>query len=109
MREGLYSAHFRIGTGDEGNGVAFIKDGQVWGGDSVAYFVGTYSENNHAVEAHLTANRHAAGQMLFPVDRFEVATKGSVTGDTVTLAGSAVFGSMSSAVTIKLKFLKPSS
>ena len=91
MRNGLYKADFQTQRGS-GHGVVVIADGKITGGDSMMYYVGTYTETNNQFTAQLNVDRHsniAGMQPVFGVNRVNITLTGTVSGDKITTTGQA--------------------
>jgi hypothetical protein len=91
MRDGLYKAHFQtpIGSGD---GVVVLQDGKLRGGDSMIYYVGSYSQNDDQFAAQVTTNVHSRPpgmRSVFGRDQANITVQGTTTGDTAQMTGTS--------------------
>ncbi|WP_128255751.1 GrlR family regulatory protein [Falsirhodobacter deserti] len=60
MIEGFFHAHF-VTDKDQGDGVAYLANGKLHGGDSAMFYRGTYSTDGEKFEADLEVGRHTEG------------------------------------------------
>lgn len=91
MRNGLYKAEFRTPR-DSGAGVVVLQDGVARGGDGIMYYRGDYSIEGSAFTARLHVaphSRNAGGQNVFGPNTVNITIKGTFSGDTASLAGTA--------------------
>lgn len=91
MRNGLYRVHFQTPRGG-GAGVVALQDGKISGGDSRIYYTGTYSESGVQFTAQVKTDAHTPtpGMVsVFGVDRVNITLKGTSTGDSAQLTGTA--------------------
>ncbi|MCP8941090.1 hypothetical protein NK718_21425 [Alsobacter sp. SYSU M60028] len=58
MRDGLYRVEY-IGRTAEGYGIAHLAGGRIWGGDSVAYFTGTYRREGNNLIVRVKSDFHS--------------------------------------------------
>ncbi len=58
MQDGLYKAAFKTPIG-EGYGVVTLSGGTLRGGDSMMYYVGTYSESGGQFTASVDVDKHS--------------------------------------------------
>jgi hypothetical protein len=91
MQNGLYKVSFRtpIGAGD---GVVYLRDGQLWGGDSSMYYRGSYVVAGDQFSAQVTSDIHsrpAGMESVFGVDHAQISLSGRHTGTAATLSGSS--------------------
>ena len=91
VRDGLYKVSFEtpLGTGD---GVVVLEGGKLLGGDSMMYYVGTYSQDGNKFSAEIATNRHSHSQGMQPVfgqDRVNITLQGVTQGDSAQMTGTA--------------------
>ena len=92
MQNGLYSVEFHTIHGT-GSGVVYAIDGKVRGGNSGSAFIGTYSGTPDDILVKVSTQRHnhdPGFKPLFGVDMVTLTLKGSGSGKTVDLEGSAL-------------------
>lgn len=92
VQNGLYSVEFHTVHGT-GSGVVYAIDGKVRGGNTGFAFIGTYSGTPDDLLVKVTTQRHnqdSGLKPLFGVDMVTLTLKGSMSGDTVDLEGSAL-------------------
>lgn len=58
MRNGIYRVEY-IGRTAVGYGVAHLIDGNIWGGDSVSFFTGTYRRNADHLTVRVKSKVHS--------------------------------------------------
>ena len=90
MKEGLYRVSFETDRG-AGYGVAYVKDGQLRGGDSGFYYVGTYEESNGQITAQIVTQRHGSEgpASVFGLERATIHFTGTVTGEIAKMTATA--------------------
>jgi len=93
MEDGLYKVTFATPMG-EGYGVVVLKGGELRGGDSMMYYVGTYSENGGDFSASVDVNVHSqvAGMVSVfgpGVNRVHLDLSGKSLGSGATAKGSS--------------------
>jgi hypothetical protein len=91
MRDGLYKAHFQTPMGS-GDGVVVLLDGKLRGGDSMIYYVGSYSQNGDQFAAQVATNVHSRPpgmRSVFGRDQANITIKGTTTGDTAQMTGTS--------------------
>ena len=89
MKNGFYAVSFSTPLG-AGNGIAFVQDGIIRGGDSSIYYLGNYNVDSNAVAAEVTTNRHAAGlASIFGKDNVHITLSGTFSDTDANLTGSA--------------------
>jgi hypothetical protein len=77
---GLYRLSFRTPLGD-GAGVAVLRDGLLFGGNSYHCFVGSYVVVGQHVSAQFETQRHTEGAAsLIGLDAMVLAVTGELTG-----------------------------
>lgn len=91
MRDGLYKVLFQTPLG-AGAGVVHLQAGKIRGGDAALYYVGSYQSDGEKFSADVVTDRHT--QMpgivsVFGKDKVHIRLTGKVSGDTVTVQGSA--------------------
>lgn len=77
--DGFYKVSFSTVFGS-GNGVAYLTDGQLHGGDSMMYYTGTYTHVDGVLNASLTISKHTNDTSMFSIMGIETATF-EVTGE----------------------------
>lgn len=91
LQNGLYKVSFRTPLG-EGNGVIVLQDGQVRGGDSIIYYIGTYTQDGNQFSADVTTDAHSNTLGLQPVfgkPHVRLNVKGTTQEDSVTLTATS--------------------
>ena len=90
MREGLYRVSFETDRG-AGFGVVYVKNGQLRGGDSGFYYVGTYEETNGHLTAQIVTQRHGTEgpASVFGLERAHITFTGLVTGEIAKMTATA--------------------
>jgi hypothetical protein len=84
---GKYSAWFRTPLG-EGTGNVTLQDGNVFGGDTVMTYSGSYKQDGDDFSADIAVKRHSAGQLsVFGIDEVDIVLTGKSTGKTVSCRG----------------------
>ena len=91
MRNGLYKVEFQTPLGS-GSGVVVLHDGRIRGGDSIIYYVGTYTENGNQFSAEVRTDSYAkvpGMTSVFGMDKVNIKLQGASNGDTAALMGKA--------------------
>jgi hypothetical protein len=91
MRDGLYKVHFQTPRG-AGDGVIVLKDGQLRGGDSLIYYVGTYTQNGDRFSADVKTDAHSNNpnmQSVFGMNRVRINITGTTKGDSAQMTGTS--------------------
>lgn len=93
MQNGLYKATFNTPMG-EGYGVVVLADGILRGGDSMMYYVGTYSETGGQFTAAVEVDAHSQVPGLVSVfgpgiNRVHIDIQGQSTADSAKANGSS--------------------
>lgn len=91
MQNGLYKASFSTPFGS-GDGVVYMRDGQLWGGDSMMFYRGTYTVSGNKLSAEVKSEVHSKtpGMVsVFGADRVAITAVGAHTGTQATLSGTA--------------------
>ena len=93
MEDGLYKAAFKTPMG-EGFGVVHLSGGTLSGGDSMMYYVGTYSEDGGQFTASVEVNKHSSPHGMVSVfgpgnNRVHIDINGQSTGNSATAKGSS--------------------
>lgn len=91
LRNGLYKIDFETQRGG-GQGVVYLKNGKIRGGDSGWYYVGTYEQEGDAFTATVRVKdhtKHTRITSVFGVDEAEMTLKGETRGDTVRTKGKS--------------------
>ncbi|WP_407175391.1 hypothetical protein [Bradyrhizobium sp. STM 3562] len=87
LTDGHYVAWFRTELG-QGTGRVLLKDGKVFGGDTVISYSGSYQVEGTKFTAVLKTSRHAAGQSsVFGIDEVEIKLAGTAMGTFATCSG----------------------
>ena len=77
MQNGLYKVAFQTPIG-AGAGVVVLQDGNLSGGDSSMYYVGSYAVVAGQFTAEVLANRHTPGQAsVFGKDKTRISLTGT--------------------------------
>ncbi len=85
--EGLWYAHFKSPQ-IQGEGMAVLRDGEILGGDPNHTYTGTYQWDGGHVYASVRVSPYAGVPTPNPHEQpFTLFLRGSVTGDTATVAG----------------------
>lgn len=87
--EGLHKVEFGTPYGT-GAGVIWLKDGNVHGGDSSMYYVGTYSVSGDKITGRFIVKKHTSGQSVLGQDTSQVNFTGTITGTSAMLSGNPV-------------------
>ncbi len=58
MKNGLYKVSFQTQLG-QGAGIVVISNGEIKGGDSSMYYVGTFQETDNKITASLRVGKHS--------------------------------------------------
>lgn len=93
MQDGLYKATFKTPIG-EGYGVVTLSGGTLRGGDSMMYYVGTYSENGGQFTASVGVDKHSNVPGMISTfgpgnNRVHIDISGQSTDDSATAKGSS--------------------
>lgn len=86
MRNGLYRVAFNVPM-ENGAGVIHLRDGELWGGDGIAYYRGNYLTDDTGVALRLTVRRHSAGHIFFALEAVEIELRGQVVEDGAIVSG----------------------
>lgn len=92
LYEGLYAVKFQTSLG-EGGGVVVLKKGEIMGGDSHFYYLGSYQADGDGLIASLQVRRHfdtPEAQTVFGVDPITMNLKGQLPGSHGDLTGTAI-------------------
>ena len=73
MENGLYKVKFATALGS-GDGVAYLNNGQIHGGDSAIYYVGTYNVDGGTFSAKIKTGRHGSVGIMPSVTGVDNAT-----------------------------------
>ncbi len=93
MQDGLYKAEFQTPMG-VGYGVVVLSGGTLRGGDSMMYYVGTYSESGGQFTASVEVDVHSTVPGMVSVfgpgkNRVHIDLKGQSTADSANAQGSS--------------------
>jgi len=89
MLKGLYRVHFQTPLGI-GAGVVYANNGELWGGDSVIAYRGSFQINGDDLTATVKTSRHTnALQNVFGKENVSITLSGTVNGNTVTCKGTS--------------------
>lgn len=91
IQDGLYKVDFQTQIG-AGSGVVALRDGEVRGGDSGMFYVGSYRESGDEVSAEVVADTHSSipeMHSVFGADKVTISLRGRSNGDAAQLSGSA--------------------
>ncbi len=91
LQNGLYKIEFQTQLG-AGAGVVILHDGQLRGGDSMIYYVGTYKQEGDEFSAEVRTDAHSHPPDITPVfgrERVNITIKGTIQGTSAHLTGSA--------------------
>jgi hypothetical protein len=91
MYEGFYAIAFQAGE-NKGHGVLHLNEGRVRGGDSLLFYLGTYTLDGDNLTAEIKTDAHAkipGMRALFGRDVIHLTLRGSFTGDEAKLIGIA--------------------
>jgi hypothetical protein len=91
MREGLYKAEYET-LNDIGHGLVVLRDGRVYGGDPMIYYVGTYNLDGDVLTARVKAEPYAEPshgfESIFGREKNTVKLEGTVgKDDSISLEG----------------------
>ena len=108
FREGIYRAEFNTLT-MEGIGLVVLRDGRVYGGDTLIYYVGTYSVSGNRVTARVKAFPYKGMPIegvepVFGRGKNALDMEGEIDGDDIVLGGRSKEASGTD-IKIKLRFL----
>lgn len=108
FREGIYRAEFNTPT-MEGIGLVVMRDGRVYGGDTLIYYVGTYSISGNSITARVKAYPYKGTpgegvESVFGRDKTTLELEGEIDGNDVVLGGRSKEAS-GIGIKIKLQFL----
>ena len=99
--EGFWTVHFK-GVEGLGAGVATIIGGQVFGGDTGFFYVGTYSQQGNNMTAYVHVKQHVPSMAnVMRRSEFDLELNGTVQGDTISVIGKIPGTSMHLAGTLK--------
>jgi hypothetical protein len=91
MQDGLYKVAFQTPLG-EGFGVVTLKGGELTGGDSMMYYIGTYDQNGETFNASVRASQHSTVpgmSSVFGATNVQINLTGTSTGDSAVMKGSS--------------------
>lgn len=93
MQDGLYKAAFQTPMG-EGYGVVVLSGGTLRGGDSMMYYIGTYTENGGQFTASVDVDVHSTVPGMVSVfgpskNRVHIDLQGQSTAESATAKGSS--------------------
>lgn len=91
MKEGLYKIEFSV-PGDSGAGVGYLKNGKLHGGDSIIYYLGTYTIEDNKFNAKVKTNVHSTQQgmsSIFGIDSVNIDLTGTINDNIIKLQGRA--------------------
>ncbi|MCT4657187.1 MAG: hypothetical protein N4A65_15425 [Cohaesibacter sp.] len=92
MKTGLYKIQFQTSLGN-GDGVVYMKDGKIWGGDSTIYYTGEYTAEGETLSASVTTGRHAGAASsdpsVFGIDNVNITLSGKISENLMTVVGQA--------------------
>ena len=91
MDDGLYKVEFSVPAGSS-SGVVVLQGGRLRGGDSVLFYLGSYSVDGDRVAAEVRTQRHAPpgrGHSVFGLDAVKLQLEGSGDGRSAQLRGMA--------------------
>ncbi|WP_169568809.1 GrlR family regulatory protein [Sneathiella limimaris] len=91
MQEGLYTGEFETPFG-KGTGVLHFSNGEINGGNSALFYVGTYSVDGNTLNAEVRTKRFTiSGEVasIFGVDDITIHMEGEIDGDTIVIDGVA--------------------
>ena len=108
FREGIYRAEFDTLT-MQGIGLVVLRDGRVYGGDTMIYYVGTYSINEDTISARVKANPFKGMQFegvepVFVRERNTLELEGKIGNGEIALTGRSKEAS-GIGIKIRLQFL----
>lgn len=103
MLDGFWIVQYE-GRQGSGGGVAVFIKGHVFGGDSGATYIGTFSEQGKKVSSRLTIHNYEPGVVNVTgiEGDYELEVNGTVEGDVITATGAPV-GYRMPALTLRLK------
>jgi hypothetical protein len=88
---GFYKVSFSTPLGN-GAGVAFLRDGKIWGGDSMMFYTGTFEESGEAISGHVKTGRHTQvpGMVsVFGAPSVDISLRGTVTENEISFRGNS--------------------
>jgi len=91
VRNGLYKIDFETQRGG-GQGVVYLRNGKIWGGDSGWYYIGTYEQDGDDFTASVTLKDHTKHTHItsaLGVDEAEMTLKGVADGDAFKTKGKS--------------------
>lgn len=92
MKEGLYKIEFQTPLGT-GTGVVYLRDGQLWGGDAEAYYIGSYRVTDEEIVSHVSIDRHSGNPDLTPFifgfDKVSIKLTGRAVLGTIMATGTS--------------------
>jgi len=91
LRNGLYKIDFETQRGG-GQGVVYLKNGKIRGGDSGWYYTGTYEQDGDEFTATVRIKdhtKHTRITSVFGVDEAEMTLSGTSVGDGVKTKGKS--------------------
>ena len=92
MDNGIYRVEFQTQRGT-GTGVVVINDGRILGGDSIMYYVGTFSESGNNFSTNIKARVHSnvpGMAPVFGVPEANISLTGTSTNNSAQSKGTAV-------------------
>lgn len=87
FQEGMYKVQFQTPLGS-GNGVLFLYDGKLRGGDSSMYYLGSYQADGNKFTATLKTGQHGPGQSVLGAPNATLEASGEIAGGKATIRGS---------------------
>ncbi|WP_291441506.1 hypothetical protein [Desulfovibrio sp.] len=84
---GLYKAVYSV-PGDRSEGIVFMDNGKIYGGDTTHAFYGTYTVSGATLSAKLTRVQHTQGGYNMGGGGNELTITGTVEGDKIRGQGS---------------------
>jgi hypothetical protein len=91
LKDGTYAAYFRTRL-REGAGIVHFADGNIWGGDSIISYSGTYQVDGDRFTATVMTRRHSIGHdTVFGagIDEIELRLEGTSNGKIANCTGTA--------------------
>jgi hypothetical protein len=91
MQNGLYKIEFETQRG-AGNGVVYLRDGKLWGGDSGFYYVGAYALEGGKFTASVRISNHTKYEgitSVFGVDSADIEFKGELKPNKIKTRGTS--------------------
>lgn len=91
MKNGLYKIEFEV-NGACGTGVGHLTDGKFYGGDSMIYYIGSYSVENTTFQGTVKTNAHSVVpgmSSVFGINSVNIKLSGTVNGDVIQVNGTA--------------------